>query len=1124
MRRGIPAAVAAALVATTLVAVAGGSARASAHPTPGPFTATPLTPTGRITAVKSRLARTDPALVRRTGPSPVPIMVKLDHDALATYPGDVAGYAATSPAVTGRPLSGSAAERAYLKHLARQEDAFIARLRRTVPQASVGRRLRTVYGGIAATAPANRLADVLRIPGVVAVQPDALRRPLTDASPDFIGADALYPGLGGAPRAGAGVIVGVLDTGVWPEHPSFADTGHLGAPPPRADGRPRDCDFGDNPLTPARDPFACNTKLIGGAPYLSTYLSDPDRAAAEMYHTARDSEGHGTHTASTAAGDVVDSARVLGVQRGPVHGVAPGAWLSVYKVCGLDGCFSSDSAAAVDQAILDGVDVINFSISGGTDPFTDPVELAFLDAYAAGVFVAASAGNDGPGVGTVNHLAPWVATVGASTQARAFDSTLTLTASGGARATLHGASVTAGAGPLPVVLASAAPYEDEDCLEPAAPGLFTGKIVVCRRGGNPRVEKGHNVQQGGAAGMILYNPSLADIETDNHWLPTVHLPDAALLDFLRSHPDVTATFTAGRRTFGRGDVLAAFSSRGPGGPFLKPDLTAPGVQILAGHTPTPDGVVGGPPGQYFQVIAGTSMASPHVAGAAALVRAVNPQWTPGQVKSALLTTAWPDLVTEDLATPAGPFDRGSGRVRPARAANPGLTFDETAAAMVELADDPVRAVQLNVPSLNAPVMPGRLTTTRVATNVTDRTQSYRVVASAPSGDSVTVTPDAFSVRPGRSVRLRITISAIGPARPRFAQISLRPGRPGLPTLRLPVAYWPRQGDVELASACEPARIPLLGRTRCRVTATNNSRLDTTVDLRTDTSLPLVVADADNADVVGPFAVEAEDVRLDGERPTTPQLHIGETPAGPGYLPMSSLGVTPIPIGDEEIINFDVPDFVYGGRNYGAIGVDANGYVVVGGGTADDNDCCLIPPIPDPSPPNNLLAPFWTDLDGTDAPGVYVVGVTDGERVWVVVEWDVRVYGTPSARHFQVWIGLGGVEDISYDYDPAALPADPDLPFQVGAENVDGSGGDALPGLPASDLVVTSTAAVPGESYTYTVDAVGLWPMPGTVTSTLRTPLVPGTTIVRQTVDVGGAAVVRFGQDRGDHELGARESG
>ncbi|HET8657558.1 MAG TPA: S8 family serine peptidase, partial [Micromonosporaceae bacterium] len=605
---------------------------------PGSYDATPLSAQERVDGPKaptSRLAKTDRSLLGRTDTAPVSVMIKFDYDSIATYAGGVRGLAPTSPSVTGRALSRSAGEQRYESYLAGREAAVVGGLQRRVPGLTVHQRLRVVYGGVSATVPANRIGDLLTVTGVVAVQRDELHAPLTDSSPGFIGATTVYPQLGGDRNAGKGVIFGVLDTGAWPEHPSFADQGHLPAPPPKADGTPRACNFGDNPLTPAADPFACTNKLIGGAPFLATYLSNPDRAAREPFHTARDSNGHGTHTGSTSAGNVLASAQVLGVERGPVNGIAPGAYVSVYKVCGIDGCFDSDSAAAVQQAILDGVKVINFSISGGTNPFGDPVELAFLDAYAAGVFVAASAGNSGPGAATVNHVSPWVTTVAASTQRREYVSTLTLSA-GGDTLTLTGASITAGAGPAPVVLSSAAPYSNVNCSAPAPAGTFTGKIVACQRGGGiARVDKGYNVFQGGAIGMILYNPVLQDVETDNHWLPTVHLADdTEFLGFMGSHTGVTASFTAGQKVNGQGDVMAAFSSRGPGGLGIKPDITAPGVQVLAGHTPVRESPTGGPPGEYFQAIAGTSMSSPHIAGSALLLRALHPTWTPGQVKSA----------------------------------------------------------------------------------------------------------------------------------------------------------------------------------------------------------------------------------------------------------------------------------------------------------------------------------------------------------------------------------------------------------------------------------------------------------------------------------------------------------
>ncbi|MBX6356248.1 MAG: S8 family serine peptidase, partial [Micromonosporaceae bacterium] len=1040
-----------------------------AQPVPR-FTAEPLAPPTRVSAQKaptSRLARTDASLLGRTDSTPIPVMVKLDYDSVATYSGGVAGYPATSPAVTGHRLTGSAAERRYESYLAERENAFVKQVASKIPGASVRTRLRTVYGGVSAIVPANKIGELLKVPGVAAVQKDELRKKLTDASPQFIGATALYPQLGGDRNAGKGVIIGDIDTGAWPEHPSFADQGNLAPPPPKADGTPRECDFGDNPLTPQTDVFHCNNKLIGGAAFLDTYNAV---VGGEKYTTARDSDGHGTHTASTAAGNFVSSAEVFGVDRGPIHGIAPGAWISVYKALGAQGGFSSDLAAAAQQAIKDGVNVINYSISGGSNPFTDPVELAFLDAYAAGVFVSASAGNSGPGAATTDHVSPWVTTVAASTQTREFTSTLTLT-SGSDTLTLTGASITAGVSdPTPVVMAQDVPgYTGGSlCQEPASPGLFAGKIVACERGVNARVEKGYNVVQGGAAGMILYNPSLADVETDNHWLPAVHLADGTqFLAFMAGHTGVTATFTAGQKTSGKGDVMAAFSSRGPGGLGIKPDITAPGVQILAGNTPTPAAIEAGPPGELYQAIAGTSMSAPHITGSAALLKSLHPDWTPGQIKSALMTTAKTGVVKEDETTPADPFDFGSGRVDLTKAGNPGLTFDETAERMFALGNDPVNAIHLNLPSVNAPVMPGKVTTVRTAKNVTKHTQTYRVQVTSPAKSKITVSPSRFTVRPGKSVELRITITSTASGQ-QFGQIRLDPAAAGLPTLHLPVAFVPKQGDVTLTSSCTPDTVRWLGASTCTVTAQNQSFGDTTATLKTETDLHLLVTGADGAKVTSPFSVEKKNVPLSAAQPGVPSVAPGSLA---GFLPLAAFGVAPEAVGDEEILNFDVPEFVYNGVKYTRVGVDSNGYLIVGGGTSEDNECCNLPDqVPDPARPNNILAPFWTDLDGTGAPGILATVLTDGTNDWLVFEWQVNVWGTTSNRHFQVWIGLNGEQDITFAYDPAALPADPNgQPFLVGAENQVGEGGGLPPGtLPTEDLRVTSTDPVAGGTASYTV--------------------------------------------------------
>jgi hypothetical protein len=1081
---------------------------ATGAPAQAKFTGQALTPAGRVQATKaptSRLAQTDKNLLGRTDDAPVSILVKLDYDSVATYSGGVAGLDATSPAVTGKSLSErTGALRKYEAHITGKEQAFSSALTSRVPQAKIGSALRTVYGGIAATVPANSISDVLAIPGVVAVQENAMRKPLTDSSPAFLGAPTIYNQLGPVSNAGAGVIYGNLDTGLWPEHPSFADHGNLASPP----GPARECDFGDNPLTPANDPFTCNNKLIGGAAFLDTYLSNPQRAAAEPFHTARDSNGHGTHTSSTAAGDIVEDVSVLGAEQAPIHGLAPGAWLMEYKVCGIQGCFSSDSAAAVGQAIIDGVDVINFSISGGTEPFSDPVELAFLDAYAAGVFVSTSGGNEGPGAGTVNHLSPWVTTVAASTQTREFASTLTVTAANGETFTMDGATITPGAGPLPIVMAADAPYSRPLCDAPAPAGLFDGKIVACQRGVNARVEKGFNVLQGGAEGMVLFNPALADVETDTHWLSAIHLADGtSFVAFMNGHSGEVASWPNGGPRNGQGDVMAAFSSRGPGGTFLKPDVTAPGVQILAGDSPMVEGTASGPGNEYFQAIAGTSMSSPHDAGAAILLKALHTEWTPGQIKSALMTTATTSVVKEDTVTPADPFDFGAGRIDLTKAGNPGVVFDESAERMALLGNDPLNAVHLNIPSVNAPVMPGRITTVRKAENVSGQRLRYDVRTTAPAGSTIQVLPRTFTLDPGQSIELSITIESTAPDGQYFGQVRLVPRQAGYPTLHLPVAFVTGQASVSLASECAPTRIPLGGLSTCEVTAQNTTFNDTVVNLETTVSRNLRVAGATNALIVDNRTVRKPNVTLAGGQPGVPSVDPGSFA---GYIPLDAFGIPKTPIGDEEIINFTVPAFVFNGVTYSTIGVDSNGYLLAGGGTAEDNNCCNLPSGPDPARPNNMLAPFWTDLDGTGADGILAGVLTDGADNWLVIEYRVNVFGTASKRVFQTWIGVNGVQDITYAYDPANLPGDPaGQRFLVGAENILGQG-DMVGTLPTEDLRVSSTSPAPGGSVSYTVTVRGVDSGTGVVTTEMEGPDLPGTTIATSEVVVrrGGAMATR----------------
>ena len=539
--------------------------------------------------------------------------------------------------------------------------------------------------------------------------------------------------------------------------------------------------------------------------------------------------------------------------------------------------------------------------------------------------------------------------------------------------------------------------------------------------------------------------------------------------------------------------MADFSSRGPGGDWLKPDVTAPGAQVLAGMTPTPDPDAPelGPPGQLFQAIAGTSMSSPHVAGAAALLFAKYPNWTPGQVKSALETTALTKVVKEDGTTPADPFDLGGGRIDLHKAGSPGLTFDERPANFAAASVDVLGRIDLNLPSVNAPVMPGEVVTRRVARNVSGHFLRYDVTTEAPAGTSITVTPSRFGLAAGETVRLRIRISAPNAAPGQyFGDVNL--DRQDGADLHLPVAFVRTQGQVSLAQDCAPATIAAqTGRSTCQVTVHNNSLQDTSVVSRSRLTGSLRLTGVDGA-FKASTRVAVGTANLPGRKLAAPSVAPGASPLG--YVPLDTPGVTPLAVGDEEAVNFEVSPFRYADQDYGVLGVTSNGYSVAGGVSSAAEVQFEPQALPDPAPPNSVLAPFWTDLDGTGAPGIFAAEVSDGVDDWIVIEWRVNVFGTASERVFQHWLGVGTAEDVSFAYDPSDLPAAPaGFGLTVGAENHAGTAGDQVAGPPTEDLRVTSAPGSPGGTLAYSNELKGLAAGTGEARTSMRTPLVRGDT-------------------------------
>ncbi|QPF76031.1 S8 family peptidase [Roseateles sp. DAIF2] len=577
-----------------------------------------------------------------------PYIVQLADTPAASYTGGVAGYAATRPAVGSRLDVSAASVQAYISYLEGKRNQVLS----TVSGANIVHRYSVAFNGFSALLTDAEARRLKSDPGVVAIEADVPRRLDTNYTPSFLGLDKLPNGLwaqlGGPTGAGEDIIIGVIDGGVWPENPSFADrvdangkptfdaaaTLAYGPPPAHWKG---ECEAGE-----AFSADLCNNKLIGARAFSQTFLANV-ASGRLVKHPAeflspRDNGGHGTHTASTAGGNAKVDAKLdnTNVLVGGVSGIAPRARLSTYKVCWTsvnpqttrpdarwpdydNGCYGGDSIRAIEAAIEDGVHVLNYSISGSTTNIADSVDVAFKAAVDAGIFVAASAGNSGPTTSSTAHLGPWMTTVGNSTHDRLFTGTVTL----GNGATHVGASSNPDTPSAPLILAENAGLDglsasdqlrlkecfglsDANAVVGGAawskkslldPNKVRGKLLVCNRGNNVLVNKSANAKAAGAAGVVIANVAgfANTIVNQGHTVSTVHVAQAdgdAIKAYMAANA-ANATGSLGNLQAIKDQSVAApamndGSSRGfnAGNPsIMKPDLTAPGTSILAGYTP-----------------------------------------------------------------------------------------------------------------------------------------------------------------------------------------------------------------------------------------------------------------------------------------------------------------------------------------------------------------------------------------------------------------------------------------------------------------------------------------------------------------------------------------------------------
>ena len=696
------------------------------------------------------------------GKDPARYVVILPEKPLATYEGDIAGLAATAPSITGAKLDVKTPQsQAYLKYLQAQQSAYL-----TTASNVLGYSPKVLFqyqygtnGFSMLLTPAE--AELLAAQTGAKVLRAPIEHPDTDEGPSLIGAPAVWNGetSSGVETYGEGVLVGIIDTGINFDHPSFSAT--------PADGYEYEW-TGDylGVCAPAGDPdyaTACNDKVVGAFTYVA---NDPVETSSP-----EDSEGHGSHTASTVAGNIVD-VEFQGVTT-TISGVAPHAQIIAFDVCVPEepngACYGDATVAAVDDAIANGVDVLNYSISGGANPYSDPVELAFLAATEAGIFVSTSAGNAGDTTGesSVAHRSPWVSTVAASSHARIFANAVDITGPGTIPPELIGLGAVQ-AGPLLAADLVDLPikYDPANVIGCAAfaDGFFDGAIALIQRGTCNFSVKEANAYAAGAEYVLIFNSrtgapaGMSGIVTG---AAMISMEDGlAIKAWIDANPTATATMHADTSRIindGYADIVAGFSSYGPNTTFdvLKPDITGPGVSILAAVA---DGTIAPSPDYEIELYQGTSMSSPHNAGAAALMVALHPDWTPMEIRSAMMMTAENGLradrfTIEGVIRDATPQDEGAGRIALENAAMVGLVMDETIANF-EAADPSLDGMpaSLNLASLYNSKCVGECTWTRTFTSVADLPATYDVVAP----EWVTVAPATFTIAPGANQVITFT--------------------------------------------------------------------------------------------------------------------------------------------------------------------------------------------------------------------------------------------------------------------------------------------------------------------------------------------------------------------------------
>lgn len=752
-------------------------------------------------------------------------------------------HVSLSKAAAGKPAPGrlqslprfdknNAAIQSHVQRLANEQAKVIA---------SIGANVDPIYSyrytlnGFAARMTPAQALKVEHMPEVVRVWEDEVRPLATNFSADFLELFDPSAGLRGPEGLdGDGVVIGIIDSGVAPQHPALQDTREADRPRAclsawaevsllgrwlcRRYDRMEDVQVFDPPenwngICETGPQFAdtdCDNKLIGARFFVDGAQATGPIDPGEIF-SPRDVDGHGTHTATTAAGNRV-RASIFGTFLGRVEGMAPGARVAVYKACWLRpgatraSCNTSDLANAIDMAVADGVDIISYSVGSSLFTVTAPDDIALLAAAKAGVLSVVAAGNEGPNFDTITSPAgnPAVITTGASSRdgehsLEAMEVTSPPSIAGRyaareARFTPPLIDIDPVEGELVLVDDDSTATVDgttgtsfDACQSLVNSSEVSGNIAFVQRGGCDFDVKVANAESAGAIAVLVFNLSGAPIvmigDPVGIDIPALMVGAAdgnLFLDELNN--DAIIEVVLDKSFFltetDTGNNMGSFSSRGPGpvADILKPDVTAPGINILAGSTPDAANNVSG---ELFAFLTGTSMSTPHVAGVAALLKQAQPDWSPAALKSALMTTAYQDVTLSDGETQAIPFDFGSGHIDPNRANDPGLVYEipadeydafscgagspdvsQARCDELEASGFSFASADLNQPSISVSGLTSTRTVTRRVTNVGDTSETYDAQVVLPSGIDVQVSPATLVVGPGQSATYDVTFTYV----------------------------------------------------------------------------------------------------------------------------------------------------------------------------------------------------------------------------------------------------------------------------------------------------------------------------------------------------------------------------